>query len=91
MRFDLLIALGDLLAIECIQLDSLSSGKQVFGSPGALPRLGDVVLIMVAVRVAQLREVLLVALARDDGLEDGHAGHARDVTDDLGELEVHLF
>ncbi|NJR12387.1 hypothetical protein HC776_00370, partial [bacterium] len=39
MRFDLLIALGDLLVIEGIQLDRLASGKQVFGAPGALERL----------------------------------------------------
>jgi hypothetical protein len=43
---------------ECIQCDSLASGKQVFGAPGALQRLGDVVLRVVAVRVAQLREGL---------------------------------
>ena len=63
----------------------------MFGAPGALQCLGDVVLRVVAVRVAPLREVLWVALACDDGLEDGHAGHPRDLTDDLGELEMHLF
>jgi hypothetical protein len=63
----------------------------VFGAPGALERLGDVVLRVVAVWVAQLREVLRVALARSNGLEDGHAGHTCDLTDDLGELEIHLF
>jgi hypothetical protein len=40
MGFDLLITLGALLVIE---------GKQVFGAPGALQRLGDVVLRVVAV------------------------------------------
>jgi hypothetical protein len=63
----------------------------VFGAPGALQGLGNVVRIVGAVRVAQLCEVLRVALARYKGFEDGHAGRARDVTDDLGEFEVHLL
>ncbi|MBM3226800.1 MAG: hypothetical protein FJZ47_23800 [Candidatus Tectomicrobia bacterium] len=91
MRLDLLIALGDLLVVEGIQRDRLASGKQVFGAPGALQRLGDVVLRVVAVRVAQLRQRHRIAFASDDGFEDGHAGHPRDLTDDLGELEIHLF
>src|SRR5207244_6441056 len=62
----------------------------MLGAPRALQRLGDVVLIMVAVRIAQLCEVLRVALAREDGREESHAGHARDVTDDWGELAMHL-
>jgi hypothetical protein len=63
----------------------------VLSAPGALQRLGDVLLSVVAVGVAQLRQALRVALAREDGLEDGHAGHARALTDDLGELAMHLF
>jgi hypothetical protein len=90
-RFALLIAWGDLRVLEGIQLDRLASGTQVFGAPGALARLGDVVLRVVAVWGAQLREVLRVALARDNGLEDGHAGHPGHRTDDLRELEMHLF
>jgi len=91
MRFALLIALGDLLVREGIQLDRLASGTQVCGAPGALERLGAVVLCVVAVWVAQLREGLRVALASEDGLEDGHAGHPGTITDDLRELEMHLF
>ncbi len=59
-----------LLVGECRQLDSLASGKQVFGTPGVLQRLGDGVLRVVAVRVAQRREGLWGALACDDGLEE---------------------
>jgi hypothetical protein len=63
----------------------------MLGAPRALQGLGDVVLIVVAVRIAQLRQVLRVALTGDDGLEDGHAGHPRDLANDLGQLEMHLF
>ena len=91
MRVDLLIALGPLLVIEVIQRDGLSSGTQMLGAPRALQCLGDVVLIVVAVRMAQLREVLRVTLAREDGLEESHTGHPGDRTDDWGELEMHLF
>jgi hypothetical protein len=69
MRLNLLIALGHLLVVEGRQLDGLASGKQVRSAPGALQRLGDVLLIVVAVGVAQLRQALRVALAREDGLE----------------------
>ena len=42
-------------------------------------------------RLAQLRQALRVALTRDDGFDDGHAGHTREITHDLGEFEVHLL
>jgi hypothetical protein len=86
-----LIALGHLLVREVLQLDSVSEGNQMLGAPRAWQCLGDVVLIVVAVRIAQLREVLRVTLAREDGLEESHAGHPGDLTDDLGELAMHLF
>ena len=63
----------------------------MLGTPIALQRLGNVVRIVVTVRVAQLCQALRIALARHDGFDDGHAGHARDVTHDLGEFEVHLL
>ena len=89
MSCDLLIAQDDLLVIECIECEGLLYGKEVLSTPGVLQRLGDVVLIVVAVWVTQLREALRVAFARDDGLEDGHVGRSREVTDHLGELEMH--
>ena len=67
MGFDLPIAQGELLVIEFIEGDRLLQGKQVLGAPGALQRLGDVVLIMLAMGVAQLGQDNRVAFARDDG------------------------
>ena len=90
MRCDLLIAWRHRLVVEGIQCDGLASGKQVLSAPGALQRLGDVLLIVVTVGGTQLRQALRVALAHDDGREDGHAGYPGDVTDNLGELAMHL-
>jgi hypothetical protein len=91
MRFELLIAWRHLLVVEGRQLDGLASGTQVRSAPGTLQRLGDVRLIVVAVGVAQLRQARRVALAREDGLEDSHAGHPGARTDDLGALAMHRF
>jgi hypothetical protein len=63
----------------------------MLGTPMALQGLGHIVRIVVTVRVTQLCQALWLALAREDSFEDGHTGHARDVTAYLGELEVHLL
>jgi hypothetical protein len=84
------IAQGALLVIAVIEGDSLRQGTQGLGAPGALQRLGDGVLVVVTVRSAQLGQRTRVALARKEGREDGHAGHPRDLPDDLGALEMHL-
>jgi hypothetical protein len=89
-RWDRLIAWGHLLVIAGIECHGLLEGKEVLGAPGALQGLGDVLLIMGAVGVAPLRQALRVTRAREDGREESHAGHAGEVTDDLGEREVHL-
>ena len=80
-----------MLVREVIAGEGLLSGKEVLGAPGALQRLGDIGLIVVAVGVAQLRQALRVALARHNGLADGHTGRPSAMTDHLGEREVHLF
>jgi len=90
-RFDLLVASGDRLVIDCIQLDGLASGNPMLGTPSALQGLGHLVCIVATGRVTQLGQALWIALAREDGFEEGHTGHAHDVTDHLDELEVHLL
>jgi hypothetical protein len=90
MGVDLWIADGELLVREGRECDGLASGQQVRGAPGALPRLRDVVRIVVAVRVAQRREGLWIALARHESFDNGHAGGAGDVTDAVGACEGHL-
>jgi len=91
VRRDLLIAVGALLVGAGLQRARWASGKQGLGAPGALQRLGDVGLRVVAGRVAQRRQRHRIACAGDEGFEEGHAGHPRDLPDDLGERERHLF
>jgi hypothetical protein len=54
VRLELLIAHGHLLLVEVRQCHGLLEGKQVLGAPGAVHRFGDLVLAVLAVRVAQL-------------------------------------
>ena len=63
----------------------------MLGPPGALQRFGDLVLTVLAVRVAQLGQGEGIAFASDDGFENGHPRDARQVTHDLGEFEIHLL
>jgi hypothetical protein len=87
----LLSAWGARLGREGIQLDRWASGQQGCGAPGALQRRGAVVRGVVAGRVAPLGQARWGTRTREDGLEDGPAGHAGDRTDDLGERAMHLF
>lgn len=89
-RLDLLVASGALRVLDRIQLDGLASGKQMLGTPMALQGHGPLVRIVVTVWVTQWCQALWMALAREDGFEEGHPGHARDVTEHLGALAVHL-
>ncbi len=91
MPVALQIAVGALLVRDFVHLDGLASGKQRLIAPMALQGIDNVVRLVMTVRVTQLGEALRRALARDHGFEDGHAGHARDVTDHVGELAVHLL
>ena len=91
MGRDLLIADGAVLVREGREFDGLASSNQGFSAPGALQRLGDLVRIVVALGVTELGEGHRSAFARDDRLDDGHAGAPRELTDDLGELAVHLL
>src|SRR5439155_19370120 len=52
MGLNLLIAQGQLLVIELIQIDSLPYGKEMLGAPGALQALGKLVLTMLTFAIA---------------------------------------
>ena len=63
----------------------------MLGPPGALQRLGNLLLTMLAMGIAQLGQGEGVAFASDDGMENGHPRDTRQVTHDLGEFEIHLL
>jgi hypothetical protein len=88
---ELLIAHGQLLMVHVRQCDGVLEGEQVLSTPGALERLGDVVLTVLAVRVAERGQGERVACASENGCEDGHARGAGAVTHDLGACAVHLW
>ena len=89
VRLDLAIAGVDLAMIELIQLHGLPQREEVLSPPIALERLGDGRLVTAAAGIAESGQAGQITLAAEDGLDDGQAGLAGDVADDLGELEVH--
>jgi hypothetical protein len=85
------VAVFDLLLEEVVGLEGLSESEEVLGEVVAFQGLGDLVLGVMAARVAVLGEFEGVMLAIGDVADDGQAGSAGDVRDDIGELEVHLL
>jgi hypothetical protein len=90
-RWDMVIAHGQLLVVEVIQFHGLLSSTQVRGTPGALQRLGNLLLPMLAMGGAQLGQGEGIAFASDDGMENGQPRDTRQGTYDLGECAIHLL
>ena len=65
--------------------------RDVLQTIPAVQRRGDLAGRAPAASVAQLGQHDRISLARNDGAEDLQAGHAGDVAEDLGQLEVHEF
>jgi len=83
MPCDLLIAVGELLVRDFVQHDGWRQAHRCLARQG-LERLGEVVRIVVGSGGCAARQARRVALAHDDSFDDGHAGHARAITHDLG-------
>jgi hypothetical protein len=90
LRLDLGVALGQLRAAEVEGRQRLLQSKQVLASPVALQAGGDLVGAGLDAHVAQRSQCVPVALAGDDGTQDGLAAGAGHVGDDGGQLDVHL-
>ena len=90
MGFDFPVALGNLGVIEPVQFQGLGQLEDVFLPPVAPQRLCDGRLVGLDSGVAQLRQLHWIPLATHNGLDDFHAGLARDVADDVLQLHVHL-
>jgi len=85
-RGDRLSALGHLRVGDGIQLDGLASGQPGLGAPKARQGVGHGVRSVLALGVAPRGQRHRRALAREEGLQAGQAGHARAVTDHGGAL-----
>ena len=89
-RFDPLVAGRRLVLVDIVQFQCLLQREDVLGAVVAGQRLLDCLSTGVAALVAQARQHVGVTLAGDDCADDAQAGHARDVRDDVMELQVHL-
>ncbi|MCY1536034.1 hypothetical protein D9M68_714710 [compost metagenome] len=87
---DGLVARGDLLLEKVITLNLLSQGVQMFQAPVAMQATRNRLLIRLDPSIAKSRQLVWVALTFNNRPEDLHAGHASDIADDVGELDIHL-
>ena len=88
--FNLPVALGNPGLIPPVQLQGLGQLEDVLLPPMALQRLGDGRLVGLDPAGAQPGQPTRVPFPARDGLDDVHARLARDVSDDVPELHVHL-
>lgn len=86
---DLVIASLDLMVVELVHLDHLLEREEMFGREIAVERFCDFLFRFGAFTMTELSQNVRVALAIEDGLDDGHAGETGDVGDDRSEFDVH--
>jgi hypothetical protein len=80
-----------LLRKKIILVHRLLQRQEMLGAPVACQSLRDRGVIVFAALIAGGGQSLGGAFAREDRPDDRHAGLARDITDHLGQLEVHLL
>ena len=90
VRLAVVSAHGALLRRPLRPCDGVLEGAEVFGTPGAWQRFGDLVRTVLAGRVAELGQGERVACASETGWHDGHPRGAGEVTHALGACAVHL-
>ena len=77
--------------VELVQLMRLPKLEEMFGPPRPFQRQGNLSLSVMTSLIAQSGQLDGIALALQDGTDDQHAGHPRDVADDLRQLDIHLL
>jgi hypothetical protein len=81
---------GELPMLELIAFQRLLQGKHMLGSPRALQGGSDSGLVVLAAVITQPRELRRVAFPGEDGQDDCQPGHARHVTHDVLQRDIHL-
>jgi len=89
--FDGLVTGGDLALVKLIAFEGLTEAEEMFGAPVADQGLGDLVAGTFNLVLFECGQLVGVALAGENGLEDGQAGDAGDIADDVVQGEVHLL
>ena len=90
LGLDLAIALGDEGLVMAPGSQGLLEDKEQFGAPIALEGAGDQIAGSFDAMVFEGGQLLGIALAGEDGIEDGQAGDAGQVADDVMDLDIHL-
>ena len=86
----LLVTLSDELLIMPPGVQGLLNDEEMFGAPVAVQTAGDHVAAGLDAMILQCGQLLRIAFASEDGVEDGQAGDAGQVADDVVDLQVHL-
>jgi hypothetical protein len=90
-RFNPVVALGDLLVMEMVQIVRLPQLEEMFGPPRSLQRQCNLIFAGMTASIPQCGQFGGVVFAVQDGLDDQHAGQTRDGIDDFRQFDVHLL
>ena len=86
----MLIAGIDLLLVMEPGVVGLAEGEEMFGEPVAVEAAGDDIFGSFDAWILERGQGERIALPGEDGLEDGLAGDAGEIADDVVELNIHL-
>ena len=84
------VALGAFLLVDCREFQGLAQLEEPLFAPVARQTVGEGVGAGVDAIIFEGGERGGVACAGQQGADNGHARHTADVTDDIGELDVHF-
>src|SRR5439155_723131 len=84
------IALGHLLLAELIAILLLLQYKQQIWLPVALQIVRDLLLARLHPRIPKLSQLMRIAFACENGLDDGLPGNSADIAQHVRQLHIHL-
>ena len=90
LGLDMLVAGGDLMLVMEPSVVGLAEGEEMFWEPVAVETASDDIFGSFDVGIFEGGQGEGIALAGEDGLQDGLAGDAGEIADDVVELNIHL-